>query len=81
MKNFIILALLCLGLSTTSQAQKSKSTPSAEKAFQQKFAGAVENPFKLDPIYQIELTYTPHFILTPVRHFKDYGKRIRTIGL
>ncbi len=38
MKNIFILAIVCLGISTTTQAQK--STPAAEKAFQQKFAGA-----------------------------------------
>ena len=40
MKNLFILIVLCLGITLTTQAQK--STPAAEKAFQQKFAGAKE---------------------------------------
>ena len=41
MKN-IIIALLCLGITLNTQAQKATSTPAAEKAFKQKFAGATD---------------------------------------
>ena len=57
MKNFIILALLFLGFSTTSQAQKSKSTPSAEKAFQQKFAGSTEAKWEMEKKNEYEVTF------------------------
>ena len=57
MKNIIILALLCLGISTTIQAQKAKSTPAAEKAFKQKFAGATEVKWDMEKKNEYEASF------------------------
>lgn len=57
MKNFIILVILCLGLSSIVQAQKSKTTPSAEKAFQQKFTGATEATWEIEKKNEYEVNF------------------------
>jgi outer membrane lipoprotein-sorting protein len=58
MKNIIIIALLCLGITTTTQAQKATSTPAAEKAFQQKFAGATAVKWEMEKKNDYEVNFT-----------------------
>jgi hypothetical protein len=42
MKRIFIILFVCIGLLATTNAQKNKVTPAAEKAFTQKFPNAKE---------------------------------------
>ncbi len=57
MKNIFIVALVCLSITTTLQAQKSNSTPAAEKAFQQMFAGATAEKWDMEKKNDYEASF------------------------
>jgi hypothetical protein len=57
MKHIFMLLFLCIGLIATTNAQKNKVTPAAEKAFAQKFPSAKEVKWDLEAKDEYEASF------------------------
>lgn len=57
MKHIFMILLVCIGLIVTTNAQKNKVTPDAEKAFTQKFPNAKEVKWDIEAKNEFEASF------------------------